>query len=386
MSLFARILSHGFGLVVVVMLGLGLVYRGDLFPGMELPEFLAVERAADSAAGGVSGSVTRGETASADDGKAPGSVDRQATTDEAGSVPDTQAKTVDSMTIPPMTAPKDGAPVSPDEGSTHTPAMAANDVTASDEGDVEEEAKADRNMREVPVVAPSATDSQTPAATSPPVAAPVVPADGSALVATPPASTGAATPDSTATEATTPDTAATEAATPDSTATEVTTPDTAATEAATPDPTAQAGTIAGSASAVPGQADAAADVGSTAIDDQPAETARATGKPAESPYRLLAAAREAYWLRDYDTAEQKYRAMIDLDPTNPDGFGELGNMYFSQGKWELASATYFEAGKRLTDEGLFEQARQLVDVLKGLQGTQAKALENYIADKSATNQ
>jgi hypothetical protein len=345
MSLFARILSHGFGLVVVVMLGLGLVYRGDLFPGMELPEFLAVERAADSAAGGVSGSVTRGETASADDGKAPGPVDRQATTDEAGSVPDTQAKTVDSMTIPPMTAPKDGAPVSPDEGSTHTPAMAANDVTASDEGDVEEEAKADRNMREVPVVAPSATDSQTPAATSPPVAAPVVPADGSALVATPPASTGAAAPDSTATEATT--------------------PDTAATEAATPDPTAQAGTIAGSASAVPGQADAAADVGSTAIDDQPAETARATGKPAESPYRLLAAAREAYWLRDYDTAEQKYRAMIDLDPTNPDGFGELGNMYFSQGKWELASATYFEAGKRLADEGLFEQARQLVDVLRG---------------------
>ena len=76
--------------------------------------------------------------------------------------------------------------------------------------------------------------------------------------------------------------------------------------------------------------------------------------------------------------------MIDLDPSNPDGFGELGNMYFSQGKWELASATYFEAGKRLADEGLLEQARQLVDVLKGLQGPQAKTLEKYIADKSTT--
>lgn len=358
MSLFARILSHGFGLVVVVMLGLGLIYRGDLFPGMELPEFLAYERAADSAAGGVSGSVTRGETVSADDAQAPGSVDQQETTDETGSVPDTPAKTVDSTTVPPMTAPNDGAPVSPVEGSTLAPATAADDVTASDGGDVKEEAEADAVIQEIPAAAPAAdqsaaTDSQTRAAPPPPVAAPpppppvaapVAPAGGSDL-ATPPATT----------------------------------------KVIKRDLAGQAGTTAGSASAAAGQADTAADLGSTTI-DQPAETARATGKPAESPYRLLAAAREAYWLRDYDTAEQKYRAMIDLDPTNPDGFGELGNMYFSQGKWELASATYFEAGKRLADEGLLEQARQLVDVLKGLQGSQAKALEKYIADKSATTQ
>ncbi len=72
MSLFARILSHGFALVVVVMLGLGLVYRGDLFPGMELPGFLAFERAADSGTSEVTGSVTRGETVSVDDGQVPG--------------------------------------------------------------------------------------------------------------------------------------------------------------------------------------------------------------------------------------------------------------------------------------------------------------------------
>ncbi len=160
----------------------------------------------------------------------------------------------------------------------------------------------------------------------------------------------------------------------------------ATTKVVTSEPAGQAGTAIDPVSADSEQADASAVVGSSATNQQTADNALATGKPAESPYRLLAAAREAYWLRDYATAEEKYQAMIDLDPSNPDGFGELGNMYFSQGKWELASATYFEAGKRLADEGLLEQARQLVDVLKGLQGPQAKALEKYIADKSTTTQ
>ena len=100
----------------------------------------------------------------------------------------------------------------------------------------------------------------------------------------------------------------------------------------------------------------------------------------------LAAAREAYWLRDYATAEEKYLAMIKLDPDNPDGHGELGNMYFSQGKWDLAAAAYFEAGKRMADEGLLPEARELVDVIKGLQGSQAAELEQYIAGKAPAEQ
>ncbi len=48
MNLFARILSHGFALVVVAILALGLIYRGDLFPDLELPEFLVFESSTDS--------------------------------------------------------------------------------------------------------------------------------------------------------------------------------------------------------------------------------------------------------------------------------------------------------------------------------------------------
>jgi hypothetical protein len=78
--------------------------------------------------------------------------------------------------------------------------------------------------------------------------------------------------------------------------------------------------------------------------------------------------------------------MIDLDPQNPDGYGELGNMYFSQGKWDRAAEVYFEAGKRLADEGLFTESRQIVDVLRGLQGPQADELEQYIAAKADADQ
>ena len=55
MNLFARILSHGFALVVVAFLAIGFIYLGDLFPGMELPDFLVFEKtkqeAADTATG-----------------------------------------------------------------------------------------------------------------------------------------------------------------------------------------------------------------------------------------------------------------------------------------------------------------------------------------------
>lgn len=374
MSLFARILSHGFALVVVVLLGLGLVYRGDLFPGMELPGFLAFERAADSGTSEVTGSVTRGETGSVDDGQVPGTADQQSITAETGSVQDTLPGTTDNVTVPSIAAPGDRVPASPVVDSTRVPVMPADDVSTNDEGDVDEEAEAEVEavMRETPVAAPPAdqstltdtpapatlsapvatsattkstlTDTQTRAAPPSPVAAPVVPA-GEADVAAP-----------------------------------------ATTQVVTSDPAGQAGTAIDPVSAGSEQADVPASVGSSATNQQTADNALAASKPAVSAYRLLAAAREAYWLRDYATAEEKYQAMIDLDPSNPDGFGELGNMYFSQGKWELASATYFEAGKRLADEGLLEQARQLVDVLKGLQGPQAKALEKYIADKSTTTQ
>ncbi len=99
---------------------------------------------------------------------------------------------------------------------------------------------------------------------------------------------------------------------------------------------------------------------------------------AGSYYQLLASAREAYWLRDYQTAEDFYRRMIADDPDNPDGYGELANMYFSQGNWEAAASAYYEAGSRLVKAGLLAPARELVDVIRGLNGPQADALDQEV--------
>ena len=101
---------------------------------------------------------------------------------------------------------------------------------------------------------------------------------------------------------------------------------------------------------------------------------------------MLAAAREAFWLRDYVVAERHYNELISLDPANPDGYGELGNMYFSQGEWEKASVAYYEAGVRLLSEGMVSEAQQLVEVIRGLNGPQADDLEKEISQAASSAQ
>ena len=85
-------------------------------------------------------------------------------------------------------------------------------------------------------------------------------------------------------------------------------------------------------------------------------------------------------MRNYEEAEAGYQQLIRLDPDNPDGYGELGNLYFSQGKWEQAASAYFEAGSRLARSGYIEQASNLLDVIRGLDGAQADELAKIISD------
>ena len=46
MNILARILSHGFAIVVVILLAVGFMYRGDLFPDLPMPAFLGIDRPA----------------------------------------------------------------------------------------------------------------------------------------------------------------------------------------------------------------------------------------------------------------------------------------------------------------------------------------------------
>jgi hypothetical protein len=114
----------------------------------------------------------------------------------------------------------------------------------------------------------------------------------------------------------------------------------------------------------------------TVAADIPAASATVVAKA--SSYQLLASAREAFWLHDYEKAESIYRQLTVMEPDNPDWFGELGNMYFSQGNWDEAAFAYFEAGVRLVKTERLDPARELVNVIRGLDGSQAQELEKMI--------
>jgi len=303
MNLFARIMSHGFALVVVALLATGLIYRGELFPEWELPDFLSQGHERDASQA----------SRPADDGRAP------------------EVEPAESAAAPSTTPMAGQMPAVAIERDVGEPAAAAGDLVEPELPVTGAADEADTRLTAVP----EAEESIVPTA----VEEQAIPAQPAAVEA---------------------EEAAPEAATPSEA------PADARQDAVTSAP----GIAAPAANAISREKEAEAAAAATAGQTRPT--------PAVTPYKILAAAREAYWLRDYAVAEQKYRQLIDLDPDNPDGYGELGNMYFSQGDWDKASSSYYEAGTRLAAQGLLDRARQMVEVIRGLNGTQAGDLEQQI--------
>jgi hypothetical protein len=370
MNLLARILSHGFALAVVALIAIALMNRGDLFPEWKLPDFLVIEDKSD-----------------------------------AGT--DAPAGTVEEP------APSESVAVSPDAG-VMAPADTSAEAVAEDVVTPEEVTPAEVTLEEVTPAEVTPAE-VTPAEVTPeevtPAEAPVADdAIDSALAVDP--DTGAGEVD--AVQEASPEESAHElvdgsqetdgavsSGALESTPDETEASDVQAEEAV--DQTDQRGQYGGAqddASSVtstatevvnedleisapevvvsPPAAEQVVDPAPTPLASEmpPAAVPDDTGK--KSTYELLATAREAYWLHDYERAEKYYQQLIQADPDNPDGYGELGNMHFAQGQWEPAATAYYEAGVRLVKTGMLVQARQLVDVIRGLNGTQADDLERQI--------
>jgi hypothetical protein len=349
MKLLARILSHGFAIAVVLLLAIGLIYRGELFPEYDLPAFLDIGKLADHQNESTTGRVDRDEVEA--QAEAPATADDldqtavQRTEIEGTAEPDAGGGSAEDIAVVDVTEPEPGPPEvevtvqepagvdSPQPSpaiETEAPSIAAQEVA--------------EDMEEVP-----ALEEEKPAAET------VVPLSGETGQPTGGEPSAADLSSEGESEA------ATAADLPVS---EVMPADVSeSTESAAPSPE--------SVDVIPEDAGAAMQV----------------SRPQEKAYQLLADAREAYWLRDYDTAESKYLALTRLEPDNPDGYGELGNMYFSQGKWDQAATAYYAAGVRLVGQGLLEQAGELIAVIRGLNGADADDLEQKIADaRSAANQ
>jgi tetratricopeptide (TPR) repeat protein len=97
-------------------------------------------------------------------------------------------------------------------------------------------------------------------------------------------------------------------------------------------------------------------------EDLPAEETAAGQVNAD----LLQKARKAYWNDQLDSAQKLYKAYIDLDPSNPDGYGELGNLLSTLGELDEAAKMYRQAADLLMQQGETEEATQLHKVLDSI--------------------
>jgi len=405
MNLLARILSHGFSFAVVALILLLFIYRGEIFDDWDLPDFLVVNGKSDSSEQASSGPVDRSEvdpvatesvsgsdtaTAPAESLSLPSTDNKDTSSTMDGEAADAEVTDTDSDDQAAAASKVQSSDIQSEELVTDTPQSTPTEtdsspvsaVTDTDMGDVSDEdasdqvsAPQDSNIEESSIArdrpaADTTASSPTTGSSATGSSATGSSATGSSDSETVPTDEGeGAVSDERDTngDSQTPDVVSPREAA------DITASDAETKPAAQqlpvieqPAPDADMATSTSSATATP-------------------TAATPTASDEESAYSILAAAREAYWLRDFETAEQRYKALIELEPDNPDGYGELGNMYFSQGKWDEAASAYYNAGVRLLNDGLVVQARQMVEVIRGLNGKQAGELDAMIsAGSSAT--
>ena len=94
-------------------------------------------------------------------------------------------------------------------------------------------------------------------------------------------------------------------------------------------------------------------------------------------------ARKSFYQRDYEKSIQSYQDVIDNTEDNFDAYGELGNVYFNQGKKQQAASAYFEAAAILIKKGQVNRAQSLMGLLRQLDKAKAEELQALI--ESATS-
>lgn len=86
-------------------------------------------------------------------------------------------------------------------------------------------------------------------------------------------------------------------------------------------------------------------------------------------------ARKSFFQRKYELSEQSYQKVIDNTTDNYDAYGELGNVYFNQGKKQQAASAYYQAASILVRKGQAGRVRSLMGLLRQLDSEKAKQLQ-----------
>jgi len=108
--------------------------------------------------------------------------------------------------------------------------------------------------------------------------------------------------------------------------------------------------------------------------EEVSEKTVSSGSSQSDNLAVLHRARQAYWNGSLAEAEKAYQELSELTSQDPNVFGELGNIYYAQGKWKQAGQAYYEAAIRLIDLNQPAQANYLLRIIQGLDAESADKL------------
>lgn len=94
---------------------------------------------------------------------------------------------------------------------------------------------------------------------------------------------------------------------------------------------------------------------------------------------MLFKARQTFWNGKPDVSEKLYLDLAVRADDDPDIYGELGNVYYSQGKWKRAGEAYYEAAVRLLALKQSHQVNYLLMIIQGLDTESADKLRHKIS-------
>ena len=100
----------------------------------------------------------------------------------------------------------------------------------------------------------------------------------------------------------------------------------------------------------------------------------------------LTEARQAYWARDIAKSERLYKVITAADKTNAHAWGELGNIYYLQSRWQDAAAAYTEAAISLVEQGDMRQAMYLMQVVAPIDRKQAHRIHERLLSQKVQPQ
>lgn len=98
----------------------------------------------------------------------------------------------------------------------------------------------------------------------------------------------------------------------------------------------------------------------------------------KSHAELISQARSAFQSGDSDKSISLYQELAELNPDDPNVYGELGNVFYAQGKWKQAGQAYYEAASRLLQHGQTGQVQYLYRVIQGLDQESADKLRSQM--------